>query len=195
MTNITVEKRSFQAPSVNIKEINRYGGGIDERDILDCLKEAEGALSYNVCFAETDVKVEGGEVDLGFVRLESRDLAKNLCGCERAVIFAATVGIGMDRLIGKYSRLSPARAVVLQAIGSERVESLCDAFEDYLRERMGGEVKLRPRYSPGYGDLPLSFQRDVFALLDCPKNIGVSLGESLLMTPEKSVTAIVGIKM
>ena len=112
---------------------------------------------------------------------------------EKAVIFASTVGIGMDRLIGKYNRISPSRAVVLQAIGSERVESLCDSFEDYLRERMGGEVKLRPRYSPGYGDLPLSFQRDVFALLDCPRNIGVSLGESLLMTPEKSVTAIVGI--
>ena len=190
----TVEKRSFHAPNVNIKEISRYGGGSDERVILDCLGEAEGVLSYNVCFAELEISVNDGEVDLGFVRVESRDLAKNLGGCERAVIFASTVGIGMDRLIGKYNRLSPARAVVLQAIGSERVESLCDSFEDYLRERMGGEVKLRPRYSPGYGDLPLSFQRDVFALLDCPRNIGVSLGESLLMTPEKSVTAIVGIK-
>ena len=192
MSNITVEKVSLPAPPVNIREIFRYGGGNDESAIFDCLAEAERALSYNVCFALADITVNDGEVDLGFAIAESRDLSKNLAGCDKAVIFAATVGIGMDRLIGKYNRLSPSRAVMLQAIGSERVESLCDTFEDYIKERMG--VTLRPRYSPGYGDLPLAFQREVFALLECPKTIGVSLGESLLMTPEKSVTAIMGIK-
>ena len=54
-------------------------------------------------------------------------------------------------------------------------------------------VFLPPRFSPGYGDLPLSLQRDIFRVLDCPRKIGLTLNESLLMSPSKSVTAIVGL--
>ena len=50
-----------------------------------------------------------------------------------------------------------------------------------------------PGFSPGYGDLPLDLQREIFAALDCPKRIGVSLNESLLMSPSKSVSAIIGL--
>ena len=50
----------------------------------------------------------------------------------------------------------------------------------------------KPRFSPGYGDLSLEVQKEIFSLLDCPRKIGVSLGDSLLMTPSKSVTAIIG---
>ena len=80
MSNITVEKVSLPAPPVNIREIIRYGGGRDEDAIRDCVREAEGVLTYNVCFAEVDASVDGGEVDLGFTRIASRDLAKNLGG-------------------------------------------------------------------------------------------------------------------
>ena len=52
---------------------------------------------------------------------------------------------------------------------------------------------LKPRFSPGYGDLPLEMQRDIFRVLDCSRKIGLTLNESLLMSPSKSVTAIVGI--
>ena len=193
MSMITVERVSLPTPPVNVREVLRYAGGGEESAVLDCLSEAEGVLSFNVSFAILPVSVKGSEVDLGFEKIESRDLAKNLGGCHRAVLFAATVGIGMDRLIRKYARLSPSRAVLFQALGSERVESLCDAFEEYIAARLGDGITLRPRFSPGYGDLPLEFQREVFALLDCPKNLGISLSDSLLMTPEKSVTAIVGI--
>ena len=51
----------------------------------------------------------------------------------------------------------------------------------------------RPRFSPGYGDLPINMQKDIFAALDCPRKIGLSLNESLLMSPSKSVTAIIGV--
>ena len=66
---------------------------------------------------------------------------------------------------------------------------------DY-RERFKAEYRglpLSARFSAGYGDVPLELQRDIFALLDCPRRIGLTLNESLLMSPSKSVTAIVGI--
>ena len=52
---------------------------------------------------------------------------------------------------------------------------------------------MKPRFSPGYGDLSLEMQRDIFRVLDCPRKIGLTLNESLLMSPSKSVTAIIGI--
>ena len=193
-----VEIRSFSAPSVDMREILRYAGGGDAAFAGECLEEAAGVLTYKVCFAEVPVSVNGDIVDLSFARAHSRSLAKNLDGCNRAVIFAATVGVGIDRLIARYGRLSPSRALYLQAIGSERAEALCDAFEEEIRNEMEARGKgiapvFRPRFSPGYGDLSLELQRDIFALLDCPRRIGVSLGDSLLMTPSKSVTAIMGI--
>ena len=106
------------------------------------------------------------------------------------MIFAATIGVEIDRLIAKYSRLSPAKAFCCQAIGAERVEELCESVNEKLGA--GGEM-LKPRFSPGYGDLPLETQKMIFSLLDCPKRIGVSLGDSLLMSPSKSVTAFAGI--
>ena len=54
-------------------------------------------------------------------------------------------------------------------------------------------LALRPRFSPGYGDLPLEFQRDFFRILRPQRRIGVTLTDACLMVPSKSVTALVGI--
>ena len=186
-----IRTKTFSAPSVNIKEVVRYAGGGDEALILECINESTPVLSYKVCYTMIDVSVNDGVVDFGFARVDSKSLSKNLASCSKAVIFAATVGVGIDRLIGKYNLISPSKAVLFQALGSERVESLCDEFESYI-ESENKEMFSRPRFSPGYGDLPLEFQKEVFRLLDCPKHIGVSLGEGLLMSPSKSVTAIIG---
>ena len=110
------------------------------------------------------------------------------------VVFAATIGLELDRLIARYSRLQPVKALMFQAIGAERVEALCDAFNEEVKCRAAenGE-STRPRFSPGYGDVPLALQADIFCVLDCPRKIGLSLNASLLMTPSKSVTAIIGV--
>ena len=164
--------------------------------LLDALiPEASAVLDYRVCYSEVSVCFDENGIDFGFCKTASKNLYKNLSGCESAVIFAATVGIGLDRLIAKYRAVSPAKALLLDAFGAERVESLCDAFSEEIKTEKDALGRIcRPRFSPGYGDLPLSMQKDIFALLDCPKRIGVSLNESLLMSPSKSVTAIVGVK-
>ena len=187
-------------PPIRMREVLRYMGAekaTDEMQTLlaKCTDEARDAFVCRVCFRVFDVRTDGDGVDLGFARGESRALRKNLDGCDRAVLFAATVGLEIDRLITRYSRLSPSRALCFQALGAERIEALCDAFEEELRARYAAEGKvLRPRFSPGYGDLSLELQRDIFRALDCPRQIGLSLNESLLMTPTKSVTAVIGIR-
>lgn len=188
-----VYTKTYTAPPINRREIFRYLGARDDVPevsalVDECIAEAQGALSYKVCFCEVDVLREGNALILGTVKTSSSALGKNLSGCERAVIFAATVGVSLDRLIARYSAGAPSKAVVLDAIGAERIEALCDEFSTDI----SSECETRPRFSPGYGDFALEAQRDIFALLDCPRKIGLALNESLLMSPSKSVTAIIG---
>lgn len=191
-----VKTKEYPEPSVCPREVFRYAGCKQEDENLagllrECLDEARQVLSYRVCYVELPVTVTGNLCDFGLFSVESKDLVKNLGPCRKAILFAATVGTGYDRLIAKYSRISPAKAVIFHALGAERVEALCDVFcQDISREMGCGS---RPRFSPGYGDLPLAVQWEVFSILDCTRKIGISLGDSLLMTPSKSVTAFMGL--
>ena len=129
-----VYTKTYDAPPVNKREILRYAGvrgdAPELEDLLsECLRECEGLLTYKVCFCELPIKMCDGYLDLAFSKVASSDLAKNLEGCDSVILFAATVGIGMDRLIARRSITSPAQALFFDAIGSERIESLCDAFE------------------------------------------------------------------
>ena len=145
-----------------------------------------------LCWLEVPLTVSEDEVDLGCARFTSRKLADTLRGCDRAVVFAATVGLELDRLIARYGRISPSKGLMMQALGAERIEALCDAFCAWLAQEYA-PLTLRQRFSPGYGDLPLTAQRAMFDALQCHRRIGLYLNESLLMSPTKSVTAIVGI--
>ena len=132
---------------------------------------------------------------LGTHPLPGQALSRHLQNCPKVILFTATVGLTIDRMIQRHFVTEPAIAVWLNAIGSERVEALCRLFctelkADYAAE---GLVPIE-RFSPGYGDLPLAFQKDIFTLLDCPRKIGVTLNQSLLMSPEKSVSALVGLR-
>ncbi len=194
----TVEVRTYTALEYNVKEILRYAGVREVSDdmsalVSECLSETEGKLIYKVCFGEFPVLHGENTVNLGFAETNSKDLAKNLDGCESILLFAATVGHGLDRLIARYSRVSPSKALIFQAIGAERIEALCEAFCREIAEERSDRI-CRPRFSPGYGDLELEIQKDIFRVLDCPRKIGLSLNSSMLMSPSKSVTAIIGIK-
>ena len=192
--------REFSSPPLRRQEIFRYSGG-DSRDgatsaLVDgCVAELLPTLSYRVCYSEQEVELFGDTVRICGTELVSRDLARYLSGCERALVFGATVGLSPDRLIKKYSRVSPSRALIFSAIGSERAESLCDAFCEAMRIEYGEKgFSLSPRFSAGYGDLSLDLQRPIFDTLGLTRQLGVALGDSMLMTPTKSVTAIVAIR-
>ena len=191
--------KRYEAMPFQEKEILRYAGAknpsVQEQELLqNCLAEAENRFRYHVCWGRFPIHMTENGLNLSFTETKSKGLQKNLFDCQEIIVFAATIGLDIDRLIHRYSRLSPAKALFFQAIGTERIESLCDAFcADTARQLQAEGKNLKPRFSPGYGDLPLSMQTDIFQVLDCSRKIGLSLNDSLLMTPSKSVTAIIGI--
>ena len=194
--NSVILSKTYNEPPFCEKEILRYAG-CKEADsemaalVKSCINEIKDKLTYKVCYRQFGVKAYDDICDFGAFTLRSKNLAFNLKESESAILFAATVGVEIDRLIAKYGRISPSKALMFQAIGAERIEALCDTFcADISKEHNAGT---RPRFSPGYGDLPLIAQKDIFAVLSPEKQIGLTLNDSLLMSPSKSVTAIVGL--
>ena len=165
----------------------------EELPLQECLKAAKGAAQCRAVWRHYPLVRDGEWLDLGFARTDSRDLRQHLEGCGEILLFACTAGVEIDRLTARTKIVSPARALLLHAIGAQQVEGACDRLCRQLAE-MYPDRELTDRFSPGYGDLPLEMQRDVMSALDCGRTVGIVLTDSLLMTPSKSVTAIIGMK-
>lgn len=142
---------------------------------------------YPVEFTENAVLLDGA-------RIESVKLRRHLTGCTAAYLFAATLGVEADSFIRRCTVTDMAAAAVAQACCAAMIEAYCDEQQAEIAalEAEGG-LSLKPRFSPGYGDFALDFQRALFARLMPEKRIGLTLSPTLLMVPMKSVSAIIGV--
>lgn len=191
---------------IPVKEVQRYMGYHGIVDIAPEISEKINTAiehlgtqshpriiskEYRITVAEKTVTLHAENEDVTF---ESEGLVRNLTGCCGAVLLAATIGPACDMLVRRASITSAADSAVYQAAGAAAIEAFLDDYNDKLKASYEARgLFLRPRFSPGYGDLKLEHQKDWFRLLDITKQIGIELTDSLLMVPTKSVTAIIGI--
>ena len=181
------------------KEILRYAmlpsfaPAPEELPMKESLAAAKGAVQCRAVWCRYPLKRDGEELDLGFARTGSLGLKQHLEGCDEIILFACTAGAEMDRRITRAKLSSPAKALLMHAIGAQQVEGACDRLCSQLAAQFP-DRELTDRFSPGSGDQPLEMQKDVMTALDCGRTVGITLTDSLLMTPSKSVTAIIGMK-
>ncbi|MEF2711999.1 MAG: methionine synthase [Oscillospiraceae bacterium] len=126
------------------------------------------------------------------VALTGGTARRMLAQCDQAVLLMCTLGAQFDTLLRTQQARDMSRAVMLDACGSAWVEAGCDAAEQELKTRFP-ERYLTDRFSPGYGDLPLTLQPGICAALDAQRRLGVTVTESLLLNPAKTVTAVIGL--
>lgn len=185
---------------LNTDEVLRYMGcppekadGALKAQVEACARELLGAVRPRWSWREAEIALEEGGVRLaGGLLLPGEDLKAHLAGCERAAIFCATLGAEVDALIRRAERLDMSRALTLDCCASAAVEEVCDQIEGELQRKFPG-CSFPFRYSPGYGDLPLEVQGPLLELLDAPRRVGLCATDSHLLTPRKSVTAILGV--
>ncbi len=165
--------------------------GFEMEQIDECLAELKEAASCKFSAVRTSVSyLDENCLDCGFGEFKSETLIKNLQGCREAFVFATTLGHGVDRLLNKLSQISPARFFITDALASSMAEAVADKTEELVK----GELLCRPRFSPGFGDLSLELQPRILNLLNAQRLLGITINKMLLMSPGKSVTAIMGIK-
>ena len=133
------------------------------------------------------VRLQGANVDL-----TGSSARKMLAGCGQAALLACTLGARFDAKLLALQARDMAKAVMVDALGSALVESGCDAAQWELAERFPDRY-LTDRFSPGYGDLPLALQPHMCAALDAGRRLGLTVSQSLLLNPVKSVTAVIGL--
>lgn len=202
-----------------IREAVRYLGygnhAVDERTlalITDSFRELEEKARVKSVCRIFEVKWEPAQlcrIQIGNMNIESKSLARNLCGCRDVVVFAATLGAEVDLLMKRYQVTDMARAVVWQACAAAYLEEYCDQMQEQIeqglkegrgtaRMQSGRDMEtrrsyLKPRFSPGYGDFDIHHQEEILRMLDAAKTIGLTMTESYMLTPTKSVTAVIGI--
>jgi hypothetical protein len=129
------------------------------------------------------------------VMFKSRRLAAFLKNSREVIVMAATASNAiMEAIRSDTAGANITRGVVLDAAASETVDATLDWIVSYFNQTLRRENKTvtKSRFSAGYGDFPLTNQRTIYDLLHLD-DIGVAITESLMLVPEKSVTAIAGI--
>lgn len=184
------------------KEAIRYLGygrhAVDEHTLAlveSCFEELSQAACGRIVYRIFDLEFQkNGRIELGNLDIESRNLNKNLAGCEKAVLLGATLGPKVDMLLRKYSIGDMARVVTLQACAAAMLEEYLDDWQLNLEQEMQKEgYYLRPRFSPGYGDFSIEHQDMILRMLDTAKKIGLTLTGGNMLSPSKSVTAVIGL--
>jgi hypothetical protein len=192
--------RNIDCPRV-LRDAARYMGikvgaapaGFLERaeSIYEELKSAERPKSVWRIFP---IETVGGAVKFGGAfEIAGGDLERACRDCDKAVLLAATLGASVDRLINKTQALDMSDAVILDACASAEIERICDIAEAEMEPHLDSAEYLAPRYSPGYGDVPLGESAKIIDALDAVRRIGLSVTKSGMLVPVKSVTAVIGI--
>ncbi|MBR5157081.1 MAG: methionine synthase [Clostridia bacterium] len=122
--------------------------------------------------------------------LLGNSIKEHLKFSKKCVIMAATLGVEADKLIRKAQISSVSDALIFDACATAYIEAVCDETEIEIKEKFGSG---NFRFSPGYGDFPIALQKNILALLSAEKKIGLCANSSDMLTPSKSVTAVIGI--
>ena len=180
----------------DIHEALRYLGvrGKPDTELLAQMTALTGELSSRITprFIWRVFPLQRAEtLQMGGISLPGKSAERMLQDCQQAILLICTLGITFDQWLRQLQARDMAQAVMLDALGSAYVEAACDAAEAEIAARFP-EKHLTDRFSPGYGDLPLTVQPALLAAGE-GRRIGVSCTESLLMAPQKSVTALIGL--
>lgn len=192
---------------VNKREISRYlgykGNKPDEQVeklidevLIELLNKIQPKNIYKVYSARVEgstVSLYENDLSIPSMTIVSRNFSENVKNCSYILLMAATLGLEADKLLHKYEIINMTKASIAQACGAAVIEAYCNKIQEEIRKKaLEKGLYLRPRFSPGYGDLPLEKQKDIFELLECTKRLGLTLTDTLLMYPTKSVTAFIG---
>lgn len=183
------------------REILRYAGhkGTEISPELDALLDSciskitsSSVPRFTYAVSEPDFLEKG--IFLNGLKLTGNDIYKHLTGAKKCIILACTLGAGFETELSRLQAKSMTEALLFDATGTAFIEAYADKCEKEILLPFKREGYFSNfRYSPGYGDLPLTLQKDIINILDTPKKIGLTVTDSDIMIPRKSITAFIGL--
>ena len=190
-----------QILEISAAETRRYAGlknakNFDEKNISAACDEALLLLQVRGVYKIYDYDCKNNIVNSAPpFKIVGNSIIKHLAGCEKVACIAVTVGENIElEVTKKFDAGEYVSSVLLDAAATAAVEQAADELEKAIaREVAKQSLKMRWRFSPGYGDWQLDNQKKFFYVTGAPE-IGMTLTESLMLVPRKSVTAIIGLE-
>lgn len=125
--------------------------------------------------------------------LPGRDIAHHIEDCLEVALMAVTLGTESELLLRRERALSPTDGLLADACASSLVEQAANALSVVIAEEAAAHgLAVTSRFSPGYGDLPLSCQPAFLAVCGADRALGIRATETNLLVPMKSITAVIG---
>lgn len=191
---------------ITLNEINKtqallfmgYGNVKPDKNTLEnicaCEKELLEVIKPMYVYRIFDIQSVNGAISVvgTSLLLKGNDIAAHLKGCTKAAMLAATISSGADRLIRSYAAYDMTKSFITDCLASAAVEQLCNEVDKVICEAAEQNYQTW-RFSPGYGDFPLEVQKDFLEVLNAGKRIGLNALDNYMMTPTKSVTAVIGL--
>ena len=164
------------------------------RTVSEAFSKLTGYVEPRCVWGRFPILRYDGGFELEGAYIYSNDIARLTAKSDECILLAATLGHEVDRQITLAQQKNMLDGVALDACASVMVDAYIDdlVMNEVVPRLQEGE-KLTHRFSPGYGDLKMSVIEDIITILNATKRIGLSVTRSLMMTPIKSVTAIIGV--
>lgn len=181
-----------------------YRNGITELNTSDltrieeCIRQGEGLCKPAGAYLNVPIwsKDSSSIILENGVTFQSSSLLKLLKDSHSVVLMASTVGEGVsERVFNEVKNGNAAAGLILDSVASQTADSVLDWLVQLIAKILAREGRklTKHRYSPGFGDLPLSYQKDIFEALQLEK-LNMALTERFMLVPEKSVIAIAGVE-
>lgn len=178
-----------------VKKYLNYKCDNDEIDFVidDIFLELKSIATPKKNCVISNVSLENGfyKLDNLNIVLQSNDINKLFCECDKIATLVVTLGLEIDKQIAYYSKVDVAKSLIMDACSNVWVEAVMDELEEEVCQQMNGKFKTM-RFSPGYGDLNISVQKDVIERTGSNKFLGINVNANYLMTPLKTITAFLG---
>lgn len=192
----------YNAQLLNIDpvETRRYAGlhkvkDFDDKSIINACEDAQLLIEiqgiwkiYNYDYKNQIILSEPNVI------INGKSIGNHLSNCEKVICIAATVGEKIENEVtNRFNAGEYVSSILLDAAATTAVEQVADAMENAINQKVSREgYSMRWRFSPGYGDWSLDQQPDLFRLSGAAE-IGIKLSSAMMMTPRKSITAIIGL--
>ena len=186
---------------IDKKEVLRYlhykSDIIDEetdRLINECIIELKYLSELKYVYRVFNINNDNARINFeDEIIIESKDLSKLFKSSNKVAIMATTLGLAIENRIRYYSLSNLSKGIIFDACATTYIEALCDFVENEIKliaSKEGSDITYR--FSAGYGDVSIAHQKEIVNSLNASKLIGLSVSESLILIPRKSVTAFIG---
>lgn len=183
---------------VDKKEMLRYAGvrphdevpqGVVERVQREALVLAEPRGIWQ------RLPYDAGQFTIdGRLVLAGNSIRKHLSHSEAVAVLAVTVGDEIEKASdAHFKRGEYFEGLLLDAAATAMTEQIADQVNEVIkREAKKRGEQTTWRFSPGYGDWPVTQQKEFCQLIQAEK-IGIMVTDHSMLFPRKSVSAILGI--